>query len=85
MPKTNVMGWKCMCLPDPQAALPGRSQVLSTHSTSGRTSSQAVLGGVLFENGSKTCERDKAEKYVLETSMPIVLPRSVWYLVLCSP
>lgn len=61
-----------MCLPDPQAALPGRSQVLSTHGTSGRTSSRVVLGGVLFESGSKTCKRDKAEKCVWEMSTPVV-------------
>lgn len=57
--------------------------VLSPHSILGRTSSWAVLG-VLFENGSKPVKGIK-QKICLGTSMPVVLPRSVWYLVLCSP
>lgn len=71
--------------PRPPGCLTWEAQVGSTRSASGRTSSWVVLEVVLFENGSKTCKRDKAEKCVLESSVTIVWPGSVWYLVLSPP
>lgn len=66
-------------------SLLAKSQAHSAHSTSGMTSSWVAWGGVLFENDSKTCKRDKAWECALETSMPVRLPGSIWYLVLCPP
>lgn len=64
-----------------QEASPGTSpSTLPTASE--RTAGWVVLEGVLFESGSKTGKRYKAEKQVLVTSTPVVLPGSVWYLVL---
>lgn len=48
------------------------SQRCSSHSAPRMTSSSGVLRGVLFENDSKTCERHKTGKCVLETSMPVI-------------
>jgi hypothetical protein len=60
----------------PTGNLPEKYWVHFNYSVPGMTSSWVVLGGVLFESDSKSCKRDKVNKYTLETSMPFPLPRS---------